>query len=98
MSSPNATAANPTGVPPASDKSEFDMAGSASNSDTEVHKTGLGRGRAGFTFAARGLGKDHYRPVESYEGIHRYDPDFEWEPEEEKRVVRKVRGTDSRSI
>lgn len=96
MSSPPPTAANSTSGAPAVGKSEFDVAGSASNSDTEVHKTGLkARGREGFTFAAGGLGKDHYRPVDSYEGLHRYDPDFQWEPEEEKRVIRKVRRTKS---
>ena len=31
-----------------------------------------------------------YKPVESYEGRHRYDPYFEWEPHEEKKVVRRV--------
>ena len=31
-----------------------------------------------------------YKPIDSYEGRHRYDPSFEWTPKEEKRVVRKV--------
>jgi len=31
-----------------------------------------------------------YKPIDSYEGKHRYDPQFEWEAAEEKRVVRKV--------
>jgi hypothetical protein len=26
-----------------------------------------------------------------YEGRHRFDPDYTWTPEEEKRLVRKVR-------
>ncbi|KAM0802956.1 major facilitator superfamily domain-containing protein [Usnea florida] len=29
-------------------------------------------------------------PLESYEGKHRYDPKFEWEPKEEKKLVRKL--------
>lgn len=33
----------------------------------------------------------YYRPGEHWEGIHRYDPDFTWDPAEEKRLVRKVR-------
>lgn len=33
----------------------------------------------------------YYKPVEQYEGSHRYDPKFEWKPKEEKRLVRKVR-------
>ncbi len=37
------------------------------------------------------LGKSsYYEPVEGYEGSHRYDPQFRWEPNEEKRLVRKV--------
>jgi len=31
-----------------------------------------------------------WKPVKGYEGAHRYDPSFEWEQAEEKRVVRKV--------
>jgi hypothetical protein len=69
---------------------EVEVTGSASGSETEVHKPGKGY-REGVTFAAHGLRQDNYRPVDSYEGLHRYDPDFEWEPEEERKVVRKVR-------
>lgn len=32
-----------------------------------------------------------YKPVESYEGRHRWDPNFHWEPSAEEKVVRKVR-------
>ncbi|KAI9045632.1 putative transporter [Aspergillus affinis] len=32
----------------------------------------------------------YYKPIDSYEGIHRWDPDFEWTEEEEKRVIRKI--------
>lgn len=35
--------------------------------------------------------EEYYAPIDSYEGRHRYDPKFEWDPKEEKRVVRKVR-------
>ncbi|KAF2486466.1 major facilitator superfamily domain-containing protein [Neohortaea acidophila] len=31
-----------------------------------------------------------YRPIASYEGIHRYDPEFAWEAKDEKRLVRKI--------
>lgn len=34
---------------------------------------------------------DFYKPIDTYEGIHRYDPDFQWEAKEEKKLVRKVR-------
>lgn len=32
----------------------------------------------------------HYKPIASYEGIHRWDPDFEWDEDEEKKIVRKA--------
>ena len=31
-----------------------------------------------------------YQPIDKYEGRHRYDPYFEWEPQEEKKLVRRV--------
>ena len=31
-----------------------------------------------------------YSPIQQYEGKHRYDPRFQWEPKEERRLVRKV--------
>lgn len=31
-----------------------------------------------------------YKPIPEYEGIHRWDPYFEWTEEEEKKIVRKV--------
>jgi hypothetical protein len=84
------TATDSTGDLPAASKSELDT-GSTSNSESEVYETRAKiKGRDGLTFVTEGLAKDHYRPVETYEGIHRYDPDFEWKPGEEKRVVRKV--------
>ncbi|CAA9960117.1 hypothetical protein CFE70_003560 [Pyrenophora teres f. teres 0-1] len=81
---------NHSGDSPVDGKSDFEVSGSsAGNSDTEVHKSG-GNGKNYLTFAAAGVSGDHYRPVETYEGIHRYDPDFRWEPAEEKRVLRKI--------
>lgn len=41
------------------------------------------------TFDSDSLGEFH-KPIDTYEGIHRYDPDFEWTPAEEKKLVRKV--------
>ncbi|KAJ5624293.1 hypothetical protein N7510_000602 [Penicillium lagena] len=32
----------------------------------------------------------YYKPIPDYEGIHRWDPEFEWTEEEEKKVVRKI--------
>lgn len=34
--------------------------------------------------------EEFYKPIDSYEGAHRYDPKFEWEPQEEKKLVRKI--------
>lgn len=31
-----------------------------------------------------------YRPISTYEGIHRWDPYFQWEEDEEKKLIRKV--------
>lgn len=67
-------------------KSDYDVSGS----ETEVNKAGFrARQREGVTFDTAGL-DSHYKPIARYEGMHRYDPNFEWEPEEERRVVRKV--------
>ena len=82
---------NSADVYPVDGKALYDTTGSANSSDTSVDGSGT-KGKDGTTFVSAGLGKDHYRPVESYEGIHRYDPDFVWEKKEEKRLVRKVHG------
>ncbi|KAF2151791.1 MFS general substrate transporter [Myriangium duriaei CBS 260.36] len=41
------------------------------------------------TFQTESL-ESFYKPIESYEGFHRYDPNFSWEPAEEKKLVRKI--------
>jgi hypothetical protein len=46
--------------------------------------------KAGQAFESTGL-EEYYKPIASYEGIHRFDPDFKWEPEEERKIVRTVR-------
>ena len=38
----------------------------------------------------RVLGEDTYTPIDKYEGRHRWDPQFQWDPTEEKRLVRKI--------
>lgn len=73
-------------------KTEVEPTASTASSDIKVDSSGFWRKQKGeATFVTKSLGKDYSRPVETYEGIHRYDPDFDWEPEEEKKVVRKVR-------
>ncbi|KAK2741758.1 hypothetical protein FQN57_005502 [Myotisia sp. PD_48] len=34
----------------------------------------------------------YYKPMPKYEGLHRWDPEFEWEKAEEKKLVRKLDG------
>ncbi|KAI9706248.1 MAG: hypothetical protein M1820_004823 [Bogoriella megaspora] len=41
------------------------------------------------TYRTAGL-ESYYVPIDNYEGRHRYDPSFHWEPEEEKKLVRKI--------
>ncbi|KAK4908701.1 hypothetical protein LTR49_022441 [Elasticomyces elasticus] len=41
------------------------------------------------TFASEGLSA-YYKPGDQWEGLHRYDPKFTWEPAEEKKLVRKL--------
>lgn len=33
---------------------------------------------------------DAYKPIDEYEGAHRYDPHFEWTQKEETSLVRRV--------
>ncbi|KAL2406269.1 putative transporter [Exophiala dermatitidis] len=35
-------------------------------------------------------GEDIYVPIDKYEGRHRWDPQFQWDPIEEKQLVRKI--------
>jgi hypothetical protein len=45
--------------------------------------------QAAEAFETAGL-EEYFRPISSYEGIHRYDPEYRWTEREEKQVVRKV--------
>lgn len=45
-------------------------------------------------FLSQGL-SEHYTPIDSYEGRHRYDPKFQWTVQEEAKLVRKVRNEKS---
>lgn len=39
-----------------------------------------------------------YKPIEGFEGTHRFDPTATWTPEEEKALVRKVCDVDTRKM
>jgi len=58
----------------------------AAVNDTTIFR----RGNEGQTFADSDSYEQYFKPIDSYEGIHRYDPEFEWQPEEEKKVVRRI--------
>ena len=45
---------------------------------------------AGHTFDTSSADEDYYKPIDTYEGRHRYDPKFEWTAKEEKRLVRRI--------
>lgn len=58
-----------------------DLSSVESDTDVSSHR--------GDVFDTSGL-EDLYRPISSYEGIHRYDPKFQWPDADEKKVVRRV--------
>lgn len=48
------------------------------------------RAGRGPTFDNENMSSRYVKPIETFEGLHRWDPDFEWEPKEEQRLVRKI--------
>jgi hypothetical protein len=56
---------------------------------TPKENTNIFRRKENTTFDNDSL-QDFYKPIDTYEGRHRYDPEFEWTPKEEKKLVRKV--------
>ena len=56
-------------------------------SDTEWQQSKTQAVKATFDLTE---GQHFYRPIDGYEGLHRWDPDFTWTESEEKRIVRKV--------
>ncbi|KAL4801067.1 major facilitator superfamily domain-containing protein [Aspergillus venezuelensis] len=67
-------------------EADFRGASDTDNSDKES------LGRAGFKKSTFSATEDprFYRPVDSYEGLHRWDPYFDWTEEEEQKIVRKI--------
>ena len=53
--------------------------------------------RDGETFAQGGQTR-FYKPIDTYEGIHRLDPNAEWTEKEEKLIVRKVSSQTQRTF
>lgn len=62
-------------------------ASSADGSDEEGQKDELRQEKGTFEASE---GHHFYRPIDSYEGLHRWDPNFQWTESEEKKIVRKV--------
>lgn len=65
--------------------------GTYETSSSKPSSLRLGEGEGGVF--ATGANADLYKPIEKYEGAHRYDPKFEWSEKEEKKLVRRVRAT-----
>ena len=61
-----------------------------SQNDGHIRRFPLKQSR-GPTFTETKFHK-YYEPIKNYEGIHRYDPNFEWSIKEETRIIRKVTG------
>lgn len=64
---------------------EKGIVGDAAVTETKLFKRSVRDG----TFDNDSL-ESFYKPIDEYEGRHRYDPEFEWDAKEEKRIVRKV--------
>lgn len=77
------------------DEKNISEASSTDDSDREFQQISPTEGKSTFD---SGAGHHLYRPIDSYEGIHRWDPDFEWTENEEKQIVRKVRNYISASL
>jgi hypothetical protein len=58
----------------------------ASSSETKLESTE----KLGRNVYETDEAKDIYKPIQGYEGAHRFDPQFKWSPEEEKRLVKTV--------
>lgn len=54
--------------------------------------------KQGGPFVDANLDQRRWKPLDSYEGSHRFDPDFEWDQAEEKKLVRKVRAFRANSV
>jgi hypothetical protein len=58
---------------------------SATSSDSKLDAADVGH-----NVYEVGEAKEIYKPIEGYEGSHRFDPHFKWDPEEEKRLIKTV--------
>lgn len=93
----NIKASGEVAVSPLVDRRRGSSSGSSNSAfkghDTFSHPVGTGHGidpsKHNVTFERFG-DESFYTPIDNYEGKHRYDPTFEWEPHEERKLVRKA--------
>jgi hypothetical protein len=64
------------------------LGASASNSSSSIRS--YSHADQGGVFANDTSLRNFYKPIDSYEGAHRYDPTAQWTEGEEKRIVRKI--------
>ncbi|PNS15680.1 hypothetical protein CAC42_4132 [Sphaceloma murrayae] len=78
---------------PQSPRYDSDASVDARGDEHKLHSLAKGESplpnRTGGAFAVGSL-EEYHKPVAGYEGLHRYDPSYQWEPVEEKRLVRKI--------
>lgn len=56
----------------------------------DPNKRLLKKANAGNTFGDTDSLEEFYKPIDTFEGLHRYDPSFSWDPKDEKKLVRRV--------
>lgn len=79
--------------PPSSDGydgKDPEVARGAKDTSLSSGKTSLRNGESDSGVWASGGNLDSYRPIPEYEGIHRFDPLYEWTEKEELGLVRRV--------
>lgn len=75
-----------TVIVPADGKGPVDSDTGSTSGYSDTHKyDNIGGGAF-----AEGAFTKHYAPIDEYEGRHRWDPNAQWTPEEEKKLVRRV--------
>jgi hypothetical protein len=69
--------------------SQKDSPGTSIGDDSDREQQQIHSNKVDATFES-GAVYHLFRPIDSYEGLHRWDPDFQWTEQEEKKIVRKV--------
>lgn len=73
-----------------SDAKDVEIAKDAADLTTSSKSGSLRLGESDGGVFAVGGNIDSYKPIDKYEGAHRYDPHFHWTEGEEKKLVRRV--------